>query len=76
MSDFTHPKPIKPLTTPFADDDAELSLDLSDLEELPLLNLLIILLIVTENNHNFILNQFKNIRELQKNILRVQKILF
>ena len=39
-----------------ADDDAELSLDLSDLEELNLLNLLIILLIVTKNNHNFILN--------------------
>ena len=30
-----------------SDEDAELSLDLRDLEELPLLNLLIILLIVT-----------------------------
>ena len=36
--------------------DAELSWDLRDLEELFLLNSLIILLIVTENNHNFILN--------------------
>ena len=42
-----------------SDEDAELSLDLRDLEELPLLNLLIILLIVIENNHNFILNQFR-----------------
>ena len=40
-------------------EDAELSLDLRNLEELALLNLLIILLIVTENNHNFILNQFR-----------------
>ena len=39
--------------------DAELSWDLRDLEELLLLNPLIILLIVTENNHNFILNQFR-----------------
>ena len=36
--------------------DAELSWDLRDLEELFLLNSLIIWLIVTENNHNFILN--------------------
>ena len=40
-------------------EDAELSLDLRNLEELALLNLLIILLIVTENNHNFVFNQFK-----------------
>ena len=38
---------------------AELSWDLRDLEELDLLNFLIILFIVTENNHNLILNQFK-----------------
>ena len=39
--------------------DAELSWDLRDLEELVLLNSLKILLIVTKNNHNFILNQFR-----------------
>ena len=42
-----------------SDADAELSWDLRDLEELVLLNSFIILLIVTENNHNFVLNQFK-----------------
>ena len=41
------------------DEDIELSLDLRDLVELDLLNFLIILLIVIENNHNLILNQFK-----------------
>ena len=41
------------------DADAELSWDLRDLEELALLNSLVILLIVTENNHNLVLNQFK-----------------
>ena len=39
--------------------DVELSLDLRDLEQLALLNSLIILLIVTENNHNLVLNHFK-----------------
>ena len=39
--------------------NAELSWVLRDLEELFLLNFLIILLIVKENNHNFILNQFR-----------------
>ena len=41
------------------DEDIELSLDLRDLVELDLLNFLIILLIVIENKHNLILNQFK-----------------
>ena len=41
------------------DVDVELSLNLRDLEELVLLNFLIILLIVTENNHNLVFNQFK-----------------
>ena len=41
------------------DETTELSLDLRDLEELALLNFLIILLIVTENNPNFVINQFK-----------------
>ena len=41
------------------DADTKLSWDLRDLEELTLLNSLIILLIVTENNHNLVLNQFK-----------------
>ena len=47
------------MCTKLSDEDAELSLDLRDPEELPLLNLLIILLIVIENNHNFIPNQFE-----------------
>ena len=38
---------------------AKLSWDLRNLEELALLNSILILLIVIENNHNFILNQFK-----------------
>ena len=41
------------------DADVELSWDLRNLEELALLNSLIILLIVTENNHNLVFNQFK-----------------
>ena len=41
------------------DVDAELSLDLRDLEELVLLNPFIILLIVIENNHNLVVNEFK-----------------
>ena len=40
-------------------EDAELSWDLRDLEELDPLNLFIILLIIIENNRNLILNQFK-----------------
>ena len=40
-------------------EDAKLSWDLRDLEELALLNPFIILLIVIENNHNLALNQFK-----------------
>ena len=42
-----------------SDEDAELALDPRDLEELNLLNFFIILLLVTENNHNLILNKFK-----------------
>ena len=38
---------------------AKLSWDLRNLEELALLNSLLILLIVIENNHNFVLNQFR-----------------
>ena len=42
-----------------SDADAELSWDLRDLEELVLLNPFIILLIVIENNHNLVVNEFK-----------------
>ena len=38
--------------------DTKLSIQ-RDLDELTILNPFIILLIITQNNHNFILNQFK-----------------
>ena len=50
---------VSDLCAELSDEDAKLSLDLRDLVELDLLNFLIILLIVIENNHNLVLNQFK-----------------
>ena len=56
---FNSDEELAKLYAELSDEDAKLSWDLRDLEELVLLNPIIILLIVIENNHNFILNQFK-----------------
>ena len=56
---FNSYEELAKLYAELSDEDAKLSWDLRDLEELVLLNPIIILLIIIENNHNFILNQFK-----------------
>ena len=56
---FNSYEELAKLYTELSDEDIKLSYDLRDLEELDLLNFLIILLIVTKNNHNLVINQFK-----------------